>query len=297
MTTLLAVGMGYCARRLAAVSRSGLTRIIGTSRSARGAAELPSLSQPGLTVEGLVFDGACYDPDLGRAIRAAQVLLVSAPPDEQGDPLLRVAAHDLEAAPDLRHVIYLTTLGIYGDQKGGWVDETTPPQGTSARLARRIAAEDQWRAFGTHKGVPVAILRLAGIYGPGRNALAQIKTGEARAIHKPGQVFNRIHVDDICTAIQAVMRHHFDGVVNVTDDLPAPAAEPIQAAAALLGLPAPEVIAFEEAAKSMSPMALSFWSGSKRVRNQRLKAELGVDLKYPTYREGLAALHAAGEGH
>lgn len=296
MTTLLAIGMGYCARRLAQTGGGGITRIIGTSRTAEGAARLASLSRPGLEVEGLVFDGTHSSLALVAATEAAHVLLLSAPPGEAGDPVLAAMLQALEDAPRLEQVVYLTTLGVYGDHQGGWVDELTPPASGVARLKRRLDAEAQWLAFGEIKNVPVAVLRLAGIYGPGRNALAQLAAGEARPIHKDGQVFNRIHVDDICAAIRASLERHFNGIVNVTDDLPASPAEPILAAAALLGLPAPRVVPFEEAAATMSPMALSFWASSKRVRNDKLKGALGVQLAYPTFHEGLAALSRDGEG-
>lgn len=296
MTTVLAIGMGYCARRLARTGGGGITRIIGTSRTAEGAARLAALSRPGLEVEGLVFDGSLPSQPLLDAIEAAQVLLLSAPPGEAGDPVLAVAFQALEDAPRLRQVVYLTTLGVYGDHQGGWVDELTPPASGVARLKRRLDSEAQWQAFGELKGIPVAVLRLAGIYGPGRNAVAQVAAGEARPIHKDGQVFNRIHVDDICAAIRASLERRFNGIVNVTDDLPASPAEPILEAARLLGLPAPRVVPFEEASATMSPMALSFWASSKRVRNARLKGELGVHLAYPTFHEGLAALYRDGEG-
>lgn len=296
MTTVLAIGMGYCARRLAQTGGGGITRIIGTSRTAEGAARLAGLSRPGLAVEGLVFDGAHASQAFLDAIEAANVLLLSAPPAEAGDPVLAVALQALEDAPRLKQVIYLTTLGVYGDHKGGWVDELTPPASGVARLKRRLDCEAQWRAFGELRGLPVAVLRLAGIYGPGRNALAQLAAGEARPIHKDGQVFNRIHVDDIVATILAALERRFDGIVNVTDDLPASPADPILEAARLRGQPAPRVVPFEEAAATMSPMALSFWASSKRVRNDRLKSELGVHLAFPTYREGLAALYRDGEG-
>lgn len=296
MTTVLAIGMGYCARHLAQAGGGGISRIIGTSRTGQGAAHLPALSRPGLEVKGLVFDGIHPSLDLLAAIEAANVLLLSAPPGEAGDPVLATLLQALEDAPRLKQVIYLTTLGVYGDHKGGWVDEGTPPASGVARLQRRLDAEAQWQAFGELKGVPVSVLRLAGIYGPGRNALAQLAAGEARPIHKDGQVFNRIHVEDITATILAALDRRFDGIVNVTDDLPASPAEPILEAARLLGRPAPRVIPFEEAAASMSPMALSFWASSKRVRNDRLKTELGVRLAHPTFRDGLAALYREGEG-
>lgn len=288
MSTLAALGFGYCARAFVALHPATFTHVVGTARTPERAAAL----RPG--VEAHVFDGQRVEEGLARALRAADVLLLSAPPDERGDPVLRAAGALLEDGA-LKQVIYLTTLGVYGDHQGAWVDETTPPRPGSPRLVRRLEAEAQWFAFGARRGIPVASLRLAGIYGPGRNALRQVRSGEARPILKEGQVFNRIHVEDIAAAILAVVEQRFSGIVNVTDDLPAPSCDPIFHAAALMGLPAPEAIPFAEAAKTMNPMALSFWDANKRVSNTRLKEELGVALHYPTFREGLAALHQAGE--
>lgn len=296
MRTLLAVGLGYCGRHLLLQEAGLFTRAFGTSRSADAAHNLVNLTRPGLAVEGIAFDGETLPPPLESAIAEADVLLLSAPPDGNGDPLLRVTGPALAASPRLAQVIYLTTLGVYGDHGGEWVDETTLPRPGSQRLNRRLAAEADWQAFGREKGVPVAILRLAGIYGPGRNALVQVRAGQARRIDKKGQVFNRVHVDDIAASIRAVAERRFDGIVNITDDLPTAPGEPVVHAAGLLGLEPPPAVPFEEAAREMSPMALTFWAGNKRVRNAVMKHQLGVALKYPTYREGLAALHAAGEG-
>lgn len=288
MISLAAIGFGYCARHLVAEDRAAFGRVIGT---ARDAARLSSFDRD---VEAFVFDGKTLGPELIAALSDARVLLASAPPDETGDPILCCGAEIL-AAGRLKQVIYLTTLGVYGNHDGAWVDETTPPRAGSARLERRLRAEADWQAFGQRHGIRVAVLRLAGIYGPGRNALVQLRAGEARRIDKPGQVFNRIHVDDIVCAIRAAIAHHYDGIINVTDDLPAPPGDPIAYAASLLGMEPPPAIPFDRAAREMSPMALSFWAGNKRVGNARLKEELGVILRHPTYREGLTALHAAGE--
>jgi len=288
MTDLAAIGFGYCARHLLAEGPEPFGRIIGTARSAAQLAGLPA------GVEGFVFDGSPASPELAEALGAVDVLLASAPPGVDGDPVLRGAGAALEAGR-LKQVVYLTTLGVYGDHGGAWVDEATPPRGGSARLDARIAAEAEWFAFGERLGIPVAVLRLAGIYGPGRNALLQVRSGEARRIEKPGQVFNRIHVADIAATIRAVVAQGFGGILNVSDDLPSSPGDPLCFAAELLGLPEPEAIAFEEAARTMSPMALTFWASCKRVSNRRLKDELNVALRYPTYREGLSALLATGE--
>jgi len=173
------------------------------------------------------------------------------------------------------------------------VDEQTPPRPQLPRSLERLAAEAAWQNFGGRSGVPVAILRLGGIYGPGRNAFTQIARGDARRIVKPGQVFNRIHVDDIAQAIDAALTQKSSGVVNVADDEPCPPGDPLLFAAQLLGQAPPPEISFDEAAPGMSPLALSFWQDCRRVRNDKLKRTLGVTLRYPTYREGLRALMAA----
>ncbi len=289
MTTLAAIGFGYCARHFLATRPQAFTHVIATARTQDGIARLP----PG--VRGFVFDGVGMSPELAHALGDADVVLASAPPDAAGDPLLRLGA-DALARGRLRQVVYLTTLGVYGDHQGAWVDEASPARAGTSRLERRLQAEAAWFEFGRRQHVAVAALRLAGIYGPGRNALAQLKAGEARIIDRPGQVFNRIHVEDISRAIMAVVAQRFDGILNVADDLPTAPGEPIAYAARLLGLPVPRAIPFEEAARAMSPMALSFWGASKRVSNRRLKEDLGVRLAFPTYREGLNALAAAGEG-
>lgn len=287
MISLAAIGFGYCARHLLAEDRAAFGRVIGTARDTARLSTFPP------DMEAFAFDGRTLGDGFAAALGDVQILLASAPPDDRGDPILCCAAETL-AAGRLRQVVYLTTLGVYGNHDGAWVDEATPPRAGSARLERRLKAEADWQAFGRRHGVRVAVLRLAGIYGPGRNALVQLRAGEARRIDKPGQVFNRIHVDDIVCTIRAAIAHRYDGIINVTDDLPAPPGDPIAYAAELLGMDPPPAIPFDEAAREMSPMALSFWSGNKRVGNARLKEELGVTLRYPTYREGLSALHAAG---
>ena len=224
------------------------------------------------------------------AIAEADAALVSVPPDENGDPVLRVCGDVLAHAQRLRAIVYLSTIGVYGDRGGAWVDEATPPQPGAARSRERLAAEQAWLDFGARRGIAVAILRLAGIYGPGQNALVQIARGNARRIVKPGQVFNRIHVGDIAQAIDAAFARRASGIFNVADDEPTPPADPIVFAAQLMGVEPPPEIPFEQAAPSMSPMALSFWQECRRVKNDKLKRDLGVSLRYPTYREGLRAL-------
>jgi hypothetical protein len=290
MSTLLCFGLGYSAEHFVGMFGAGFDRIVGTVRSAERAAALNQRFAGRLTA--LVFDGSHAALDVERTVGAADRVLISVPPGENGDPVLAVFGDALAKASRLRSIVYLSTVGVYGDHGGDWVDETTPPQPAAARSRARLDAEQAWQEFGARHGVAVAILRLAGIYGPGQNALIQINRGKARRIVKPGQVFNRIHVADIAQAIAAAFARSAGGVFNVGDDEPSPPADPIVFAAQLLGRDPPPEIAFEQAAPSMSPMALSFWQDCRRVRNDKLKRDLGVRLFYPTYREGLRALNA-----
>jgi len=242
-----------------------------------------------------VFDGTDAAPEVTAALTDADALLVSAPPTEDGDPVLVQFAGTIAGAPQLETIVYLSTIGVYGDHGGEWVDEETPPAPVSERSGARLAAEQQWQALGLRAGRPVAILRLAGIYGPGQNALTQMRSGRAKRIDKPGQAFNRIHVEDIAQAIEAALVQRADGIFNVTDDAPTPQGVPVGFAAELLGVAPPPEIPFTEAAKTMSPMALSFYGESKQVRNDKLKRALGMRLRYPTYREGLRALFESGD--
>ena len=297
MATLVCFGFGYCAEHFIAEFGGKFERIIGTVRRVERAGILNAY-QAG-AVRAVVFDGALATPELNGAIGAADYALISIPPDASGDPVLTACGSAFAARRNLRSVVYLSTVGVYGDHDGGWVDEQTPPAPRSERSRRRVAAEQAWQQFGARHGVSVAILRLAGIYGPGQNALVALARGKARRIVKPGQVFNRIHVDDIAQAIEAAFARRASGAFNIADDEPSPPADPIVFAAELTGRAPPPEIPFAQAAPSMSEMGLSFWQECRRVRNDKLKCELGVSLRYPTYREGLQALFAeinAGSG-
>jgi nucleoside-diphosphate-sugar epimerase len=216
-------------------------------------------------------------------------LLVSIPPDLEGDAVLRDFADDIAALPDLEWVGYLSTVGVYGDAKGAWVDEESPTRPLTERSLRRAQAEQAWLDFGAGAGRRVEVFRLAGIYGPGRSVIDTLRAGTARRIVKPGQVFNRIHVDDIARVLAAAIdRDTGLGVFNVSDDEPAPPEDVVAYAAELLGLPVPPAVPFEEA--GLSGMAASFWSECKRIKNERIRRDLEVELMYPTYREGLRAL-------
>ena len=299
MANLFCFGLGYTAEHVLAAFAQRFDRIAGTVRSGERARELARNHR---ALDALVFDGAAgtdgatASPAVGERLAAADCVLVSVPPDPQGDPVLRHCADAITRAPHLSSIVYLSTVGVYGDHGGAWVDETTAPAPVSSRSAERLAAERAWSALAPAGGKTVAIFRLPGIYGPGRNALRQVASGAARRIVKPGQVFNRVHVADIAAAIAAAFGRRAHGVFNVTDDEPTDPGAPIAFAAGLLGMAPPPEVAFAEAANTMSEMALSFWRESKRVRNDKMKRGLGVRLSYPTYREGLWALFAAGEG-
>jgi nucleoside-diphosphate-sugar epimerase len=288
MSMLLCFGLGYSAEHFIAGYGDVFERIVGTVRSAERAAVLNAHLSG--RIKGLVFDGKSPTPELRHAVAEAEAALISIPQDEHGDPVLRTFANEFAHARHLRALVYLSTVGVYGDHGGDWVDEDTPADPVTPRARNRRAAEQAWQDFGKSRGIAVAVLRLAGIYGPGRNALTQIARGDRRRVVKPGQVFNHVHVDDIAQAIDAALVQQAHGIFNVADDEPAPAADPLTFAAGLLGVPPPPETPYEQAAPSMSPMARSFWQECRRVKNDKLKRELGVALRYPTYREGLSAL-------
>lgn len=275
MSTLLSLGHGYSARALARRLVPQGWRVIGTTRNA---AKADAFRTEG--VESLLWPG-----DLGPALAQATHILCSAAPDAVGDPFLR--AVPAIAGSGAVWVGYLSTTGVYGDHGGGWVDETTPLTPQSDRGRQRVMAEAQWR----ETGLPVHIFRLAGIYGPGRGPFEKVRDGTARRIIKPGQIFSRIHVDDIAQVLMAsIARPNPGAAYNVCDDNPCPPQDVIAHAAHLLGLPEPPAVPFEKVKPTMTPMALGFYQESKRVRNDRIKDELGVQLLYPDYPQGLAAL-------
>ena len=295
MTTLVCLGFGYCARHY--VSEFGLCfdRVVGTTRSADRAGALARERGAGRPIETLPFDGRSSSRELQAAILAADALLVSAAPADGCDPVLAVLDHEIAQAPRLKSVVYLSSLGVYGDSSGEWIDETAPTSALARRGGSRINAELNWQALGTRRDLPVAIFRLGGIYGPGRNGMVRLLRGTAHRITKPGHVSNRIHVHDIAQAIDAAFARCAAGVFNVVDDEPASPSDQIAFAADLIGIEPPPEIPYEAAGKSVSAMALSFYDGCIRARNDKLKALLGVQLRYPTYRDGLRALHAAGD--
>jgi nucleoside-diphosphate-sugar epimerase len=280
MPHLFCFGFGYCAAALGARLVAAGWRVSGTSRTETG------IATDGVTIHPFARDRP-LDP---AAFREATHLLVSIPPDDQGDPVLDRHAHDLRSAA-AAWVGYLSTTGVYGDHQGGWVDEATPVAPVGPRGRRRVLAEEGWLAT----GLPVHLFRLAGIYGPGRGALESVRAGRARRMVKPGQYFSRIHVADVATVLEtSIARPRPGAIYNLADDLPAPPQDVIAHACDLLDVARPPEEPFDPA--TLSPMAASFYGESKRVRNDLIKRELGVRLAYPTYREGLAADLAAERG-
>jgi nucleoside-diphosphate-sugar epimerase len=282
---LLVLGWGYSARHGAACLKPRLASLSATARESDKAARM---AQAG--VAAIALDRPEAGAELDAAIGRASHVLASAGPSEAGDPFLgaRIAAFRAAArAGTLKWIGYLSTVGVYGNVDGGFVDESVPAEPAAERTRWRVAVEAEWRALGREVGVPVAILRLAGIYGPGRNAFVNLERGTARRVIKPGQMFNRIHVVDIGRAIATAALARFDGILNVSDDEPAPPEDPITWAAGLMGVAPPPEIPFDQA--DFTPMARTFWGESKRVGNARLRELLG-ELTYPTYREGLTAL-------
>ena len=275
--TLLSVGHGYSAKALARLLLPKGWRIIGTTRTAEKA---EALSATG--IEPIIWPG---NP---LPFSKATHILTSVSPDAQGDPVLAAHGKELAEVSHLKWVGYLSTTGVYGDHGGAWVDEDTALTPTTDRGRARVRAEADWAAL----GLPLHVFRLAGIYGPGRGPFAKVRSGNARRIIKKGQVFSRTYVEDIAQVLDASINRPNPGrAYNVCDDDPAPPQDVIAFAADLLGLPMPPAIAFDEA--ELSQMARSFYAESKRVRNDRIKDELGVILKYPDYRAGLRALLAS----
>ena len=278
--TLLSFGHGYSAQALAKRLLPQGWVIYGTTRKAEKAEALRD--------EG-VIPVMWPDGDLSEAFATATHILVSAGPDEEGDPVLaKLEPRIREIAPRLEWAGYLSTTGVYGDHEGEWVDESAPLTPATKRGKLRVMAETQWRDI---DGLPLHIFRLAGIYGPGRGPFEKVRKGTARRIIKEGQVFSRTHVEDIAQVLEASINRPNQGAAyNVCDNDPAPPQDVIAYAAELLGLPVPPEVPFAEA--EMSPMARSFYAESKKVDNRRIREELGVELKYPDYRTGLKALLA-----
>ena len=279
--TLLSIGHGYSAQALGARLIPQGWQITGTSRDPEN---LDAITAQGATA--LLWPG----DDISKALTSATHLLISVAPNADGDPVLNALRAEITAiAPQLKWVGYLSTIGVYGNHDGAWVDEDTALTPATKRGQLRMIAEAAWQAFAADTGLPLHIFRLAGIYGPGRGPFAKVRNGTARRIIKENQLFSRIHVQDIATTLMASIKQpNSGGIYNVCDDNPAPPQDVIAYAAELLGLPVPP--AEDYATAEMTPMARSFYAESKSVRNNRIKSELGITLRYPTYRDGLQAL-------
>jgi nucleoside-diphosphate-sugar epimerase len=284
MSRLFCFGLGYAAGFLARALAAEGWRVAGTSRDA---ASCQRLAGDGFVMHLLAPGRPLAEP--AAALGGATHILVSVPPEASGDPVLAAHGADLAALGGVRWLGYLSTTGVYGDRGGAWVDETAALTPSGERGRHRVAAETQWLSLHRDHGLPVHVFRLAGIYGPGRSALDTVRQGRAQRIDKPGQVFSRIHVADIVEVLRASMARPRPGAVyNVCDDDPAAPEAVIAHACELLGVPPPPLVPFPAA--QLSPMARSFYDDNKRVSNRLIKEELGVRLRYPSYRQGLKAL-------
>ncbi len=281
---LMILGAGYSGKAIASAFAARGFIVSGTTRSAEKAVQLEKQG-----IRPFLFDGTAISAELAAALENTTHLVQSIAPGEAGDPFLALAA--TVEMPRLEWIGYLSTVGVYGDHDGGWVTEETECRPVSARSRERLAAEQAWSAFAKAKGVPFASLRLSGIYGPGRNAFVNLANGTARRIGKPGQVFNRIHVEDIGAATLFLAERHANGLYNVTDSLPAPAPDVVTEAAAMMGVEPPPETPF--APETMTPMARSFYGENKRVSNAKLRCE-GFTFRFPDYHSALSALWKDG---
>lgn len=284
--TFFLFGAGYSARAFANARPHG-TPIAGTTRSAE---KFVTLEAAGVTPH--LFAGPTLSSGIKDALTRSTHLVISTAPGDEGDPVLKAARKVIvDKMPALSWIGYLSTVGVYGDAGGAWIDETAECRPTSRRSVDRLEAERAWQALGVEIGMPIAILRLSGIYGPGRNAFVNLENGTARRLVKPGQVFNRIHVDDIAGALWHLADKEIGGIFNVTDDLPAPPQDVVAYAAEIMGVEPPPEMDFATA--QLSPMARSFYGENKRVSNAAIKAT-GYRFRHPDYRAALTAMWRNG---
>lgn len=272
--------------------------IFGMGYSSKASARaIRALIDPNATISGTtrsggenlhLFDGTSPGKTLADDLTGATHIILSIAPDEHGDPALNHHRAELDAAKNLQWLCYFSTVGVYGNFDGAWIDETAPCHPLNQRSKQRLLAEETWRAYAAERGVPLLILRLAGIYGPGRSAFEKLADGTAKRIIKPEQVFNRIHVEDIGRVTALAAERKLSGTFNLADDEPAPPQDLITYAAEIMNVPPPAEIAFDKA--EMTPMARSFYSDNKRVSNAAIKAALDIHLLYPNYRAGLTAI-------
>ncbi|MFT6302849.1 MAG: nucleoside-diphosphate-sugar epimerase [Granulosicoccus sp.] len=284
MHTLI-LGAGYSGLRIALAARK-YGSVCGTRRALSGVNELESLGVLGCQLEGVVTEQF-----LAELARATHLLICVAPRRETPfhDPMLSLLQHlTHKYLPALQWIGYLSTIGVYGNHEGRWVDEQTPCSSIQQRSLIRTEAEKQWQQFGKSRNLPVSVFRLSGIYGPGRNAVEDAITGRARILIKPHQVFNRIHVEDLAAAVLKAANIAYDGILNITDDVPAPPQDVIRYAHSLVGKPAP--VAQNFATATISDMARSFYSENKRVLNTASKHALKLEYQYPNYRLALNEL-------
>ncbi|MEM1287542.1 MAG: NAD-dependent epimerase/dehydratase family protein [Pseudomonadota bacterium] len=277
---LLFIGFGYSSSFIYERLKHGASSIAATTRSEEKAETLTCKG-----VRPIMFDGSSTSSELKDALDSASHIIMSAGPSADGDPFLTASGQ--VPTPSLVWVGYLSTIGVYGNHDGAWVDETVAPAPRSTRSKNRLAVEQAWQAYAEARGAGCMIARLSGIYGPGRSPLERVRSGKARRIIKEGQIFNRIHGEDIGRVVSRAAIQNWSGIMNVTDDEPEAAATVLEHAASLLGIDPPPAVAFEDA--EMNDMARSFYSESKRASNALSKREFGPYL-YPTYREGLASL-------
>ena len=282
---VLFFGLGFSSQASARAIRirDEYASIMGTVRTAE---RENALEATGLAA--IVFDGTRPSPDVSVALADTTHVVVSIAPDADGDVVLRHHRADLDAAKDLEWICYYSTVGVYGDFDGAWIDESAPLVPRNMRSDLRVLAEQEWRDYAAQRGVKLCILRLAGIYGPGRSSFDKLRDGTARRIIKPGQVFNRIHVEDIARVTALAAERRLDGIFNMADDEPTPPQDVFEHAAGMMGVPVPPDMPFESA--EMSPMQKSFYRDNKRVSNKAIKTALGIEMLYPSYREGLAAI-------
>jgi nucleoside-diphosphate-sugar epimerase len=278
-------GLGFSAQA-AVEAFAGIGEPVSVAGTVRTAEKADALRSKGIAAH--VFDGTAPGATLGPDLRRASHVVFSIAPGSEGDPALAHHRADLDAASGLEWLCYYSTVGVYGDFGGNWIDETAPLVPRNERSDRRVLAEDEWRDYAAERGVPLTILRLAGIYGPGRSSFDKLADGTARRVIKPGQVFNRIHVADIGRVTALAAQKRLAGTFNLADDEPAPPQDLVSYAAGLAGVTPPPEIGFDVA--DMTPMQRSFYADNKRVSNAAIKQALGIELLYPTYRDGLSAI-------
>ncbi len=284
---LFIFGFGFSSQAIAESASGTFTSICGTTRSDEKAEEI---QKQGYHAE--LFDGSMIKPELSQHLEKCTHLLISISPGDD-DPVLSVLPRNLiDACPNLQWIGYLSTVGVYGNHDGAWVDEETEPKPVSKRSIQRMGAEKAWKATAKKANVPLGIFRLSGIYGPGRNAFASISNGKSRRLVKPGQVFNRIHREDIGTAVNQAMRLNIGGIFNITDNEPSPPQDVVTFAHELMGSAAPPEIDFETA--DLTPTARSFYGENKRVSNAKSKSALKMEYAWPDYRSSLRRMWEEG---